>query len=109
VAAWFAVRATWQQCGEILPYSAVSTAVVLLHGRHLDVLSVGDEEAARSASARAGPADRGGRVRAAAASAVAVSGLIGFVGIIVPHVSAAWPAPPTGWSSRCRCWPARAS
>ncbi len=37
--------ATWPQCLEILPYSAVSIAVVLLHGRHLDVLSVGDEEA----------------------------------------------------------------
>jgi iron complex transport system permease protein len=79
--------ATWQQCGEILPYSAVSTAVVLLHGRHLDVLSVGDEEA-RALGIRPG------RTRLivvaacalAAASAVAVSGLIGFVGIIVPHV-----------------------
>jgi iron complex transport system permease protein len=79
--------ATWQQCAEILPYSAVSTAVVLLHGRHLDVLSVGDEEARTLGM-------HPGRVRLivvaacalAAASAVAVSGLIGFVGIIVPHV-----------------------
>jgi iron complex transport system permease protein len=79
--------ATWQQCAEILPYSAVSTAVVLLHGRHLDVLSVGDEEARALGM-------HPGRTRLivvaacalAAASAVAVSGLIGFVGIIVPHV-----------------------
>jgi iron complex transport system permease protein len=79
--------ATWRQCLEILPYSAVSIAVVLLHGRHLDVLSVGDEEA-RALGIRPG------RTRLivvaacalAAASAVAVSGLIGFVGIIVPHV-----------------------
>jgi iron complex transport system permease protein len=79
--------ATWQQVAEILPYAAISVAIVLLHGRHLDVLSVGDEEA----RALGMPP---GRVRLivvaacalAAASAVAVSGLIGFVGIVVPHV-----------------------
>ena len=79
--------ATWQQAAEILPYSAVSVAVVLLHGRRLDVLSVGDEEA-RTLGVHPG------RVRLivvaacalAAASAVAVSGLIGFVGIVVPHI-----------------------
>ncbi|WP_042381200.1 FecCD family ABC transporter permease [Streptacidiphilus melanogenes] len=76
----------WHQVVEILPYAAVSTLAILLHGRHLDVLSVGDEEA-RTLGMR--PA----RIRLvvvaacalAAASAVAVSGLIGFVGIIVPH------------------------
>jgi iron complex transport system permease protein len=79
--------ATWSQAAEILPYSVVSVAVVLLHGRHLDVLSVGDEEA-RALGIHPG------RVRLivvaacalASASAVAVSGLIGFVGIVVPHV-----------------------
>jgi iron complex transport system permease protein len=79
--------ATWQQAAEILPYSAVSVAIVLLHGRQLDVLSVGDEEA-RTLGVHPG------RVRLivvaacalAAASAVAVSGLIGFVGIVVPHI-----------------------
>jgi iron complex transport system permease protein len=79
--------ATWQQVAEILPYAAVSVTIVLLHGRHLDVLSVGDEEA-RALGLHPG------RVRLiviaacalAAASAVAVSGLIGFVGIVVPHV-----------------------
>ncbi len=72
----------------ILPYAAVSIAVVLLHGRHLDVLAVGDEEA-RTLGVRPGMV-RGIVVAActlAAASAVAVSGLIGFVGIIVPHVA----------------------
>ena len=79
--------ATWQQVVEILPYSAVSMAIVLLHGRHLDVLSVGDEEA-RSLGLRP---DRTRLIvvaacALAAASAVAVSGLIGFVGIVVPHI-----------------------
>ena len=79
--------ATWSQALEILPYAAVSTAVVLLHGRWLDVLSVGDDEA-RTLGVRPE------RVRLiviaacalAAASAVAVSGLIGFVGIVVLHI-----------------------
>jgi iron complex transport system permease protein len=80
--------ATWQQVISILPYAAVAVAVVLLHGRHLDVLAVGDEEA-RTLGIRPGMV-RGIVVAActlAAASAVAVSGLIGFVGIIVPHVA----------------------
>ncbi|HVT68043.1 MAG TPA: iron ABC transporter permease [Trebonia sp.] len=79
--------ASWQQVIMILPYAGVSSAVILLHGRHLDVLSVGDEEARTLGM-------RPGLVRAivvaasalAAASAVAVSGLIGFVGIVIPHV-----------------------
>ena len=80
--------ASWQQVTTILPYAAVSSVVILLHGRHLDVLAVGDEEA-RALGLRPG------LVRLiviaacalAAASAVAVSGLIGFVGIVVPHVA----------------------
>ena len=80
--------ASWQQVTTILPYAAVSSLVLLLHGRHLDVLAVGDEEA-RALGLHPG------RTRAivvaasalAAASAVAVSGLIGFVGIVIPHVA----------------------
>lgn len=77
----------WADLRMILPYALVSTAVLLVHGRLLDVMSVGDEEAA-------GLGVRAGRVRLvvllaaslATASAVAVSGLIGFVGIVVPHI-----------------------
>ena len=78
--------ATWDDVILVLPWLAVSLATLLLHRRHLDVLSVGEEEA--SALGIDAP-----RVRtvvvvaatAATAAAVAVSGLIGFVGIIVPH------------------------
>ncbi|RKS74292.1 iron complex transport system permease protein [Actinomadura pelletieri DSM 43383] len=78
--------ADWHQLGLVAPYALVSTAVLLAHGRLLDVLSVGDEEAASLGLSAA-------RVRLvvlaaaslATASAVAVSGLIGFVGIVVPH------------------------
>lgn len=78
--------AGWRDVLVVLPYVAVSAAVILLHRRLLDVLRVGDDEAAALGV-------RVERVRllviAAAtvgtAAAVAVSGLIGFVGIIVPH------------------------
>jgi iron complex transport system permease protein len=78
--------ASWQQVELVTPYVAVSAAVLLASRRLLDVMSVGDEEA-DSLGVRAG------RVRLAAVAAatlgtaavVSVSGLIGFVGIIVPH------------------------
>jgi iron complex transport system permease protein len=76
----------WREVLIVLPYAVVSWTVILAHRRLLDVLAVGDEEAAALGV-------RVARVRllvvAAAtigtAAAVAVSGLIGFVGIIVPH------------------------
>jgi iron complex transport system permease protein len=79
--------ADWHTLTMIAPYSLVSTVVLLSHGRLLDVLSVGDDEAAALGLTAT-------RVRLivlaaaslATASAVAVSGLIGFVGVIVPHV-----------------------
>ncbi|WP_433468854.1 FecCD family ABC transporter permease [Spirillospora sp. CA-128828] len=77
----------WHQLGLVAPYALISTIVLLAHGRLLDVLSVGDEEAASLGLSAS-------RVRLtvllaaslATASAVAVSGLIAFVGIVVPHV-----------------------
>lgn len=80
--------ATWQQVLSILPYAAVSTVVVLLHGKHLDVLAVGDEEArALGTNPAAVRLIVVAACSLAAASAVAVSGLIGFVGIVVPHMA----------------------
>lgn len=78
--------ATWGDVRLVLPYVVTSTVVLLLHRRLLDVLRVGDDEAtALGTNVR--------RVRLTivlaatlgTASVVAVSGLIGFVGIIVPH------------------------
>ena len=76
----------WSEPALMLPYFVVTVAVVLRYRRALDVLAVGDEEAAAL-----GLEPR--RVRLVvvlaaslgAAAAVSVSGLIGFVGIIVPH------------------------
>jgi iron complex transport system permease protein len=76
----------WREVGILFPYALVAWIVILAHRRLLDVVAVGDEEAAALGVHVA-------RVRLAVvaaatigtAAAVAVSGLIGFVGIIVPH------------------------
>ncbi len=79
--------ASWSQVHLVLPYMAVSTAVLLFAGRALDVLSVGDDEAT---TLGVHPTRVRFVVLLAAslgtASAVAVSGLIGFVGLVIPHV-----------------------
>jgi iron complex transport system permease protein len=76
----------WREVGIMVPYAAAAWLIILGHRRLLDVLSVGDDEAAALGVNVA-------RVRLfvvaaatiATAAAVAVSGLIAFVGIIVPH------------------------
>ena len=78
--------AGWRDVAVVLPYSVVSWTVIIMHRRLLDVLAVGDEEASALGVNVA-------RVRLlvvcaatiGTAAAVAVSGLIAFVGIIVPH------------------------
>jgi iron complex transport system permease protein len=78
--------ATWHDVIISAPYILASSAVLILHRRVLDVLSLGDEEA-KSLGVDVGRT-RLIIVTAATvgtAAAVSVSGLIGFVGIIVPH------------------------
>lgn len=89
VYAWILGRVAtsgWAEVSLITPYFLLTAIVVIRYRRALDVLAVGDEEAsALGLNPR--------RVRAivvtvaslGAAAAVAVTGLIGFVGIIVPH------------------------
>ncbi len=78
--------ATWGQVAVAAPYIAVSSVAIVLHRRVLDVLSVGDEEAA-SLGVNVSRLRLAIVIAATAgtAAAVAVSGLIAFVGIIVPH------------------------
>jgi iron complex transport system permease protein len=79
--------ASWSQVRLILPYVTVSAVVLLAHRRFLDVLRLGEDEAgalgvhvARTRLMIVAMATLG------TAAAVSVSGLIGFVGIVVPHV-----------------------
>jgi iron complex transport system permease protein len=76
----------WTEVAVLAPYAAVSLMALVLHRRLLDVLAVGEEEAGTLGVSP-------GRIRAVVvlaatlgtAAAVAVAGLIGFVGIVVPH------------------------
>ena len=100
--------ATWSQIWLVLPYIVVSGVALLAHRRLLDVLRVGETEAASLGVNVA-------RVRLfvviaatlGVSAAVAVSGLIGFVGIIVPHairltVGSELPRPAAGVDDRGR-------
>jgi ABC-type Fe3+-siderophore transport system permease subunit len=81
-------RAQWSDVVLVLPYLVPACLVLLFSGRALDVLAVGDDEASALGV-------HPGRLRLlvilaasmATASAVAVSGLIGFVGLVVPHIA----------------------
>jgi iron complex transport system permease protein len=78
--------ASWSSVTLVLPYVVVCVAVCLLSARALDSMSVGDEEA-RSLGV---PVHRIRLMVIIASSlgtaaVVSVAGLIGFVGIIVPH------------------------
>ena len=79
--------ATWSDVLLVLPYVTISAVVLVVHRRHLDVLRVGDDEA----TALGVPVSRVRIVVVIAATlgtaaVVAVSGLIGFVGLVVPHM-----------------------
>ncbi|MEM7272439.1 MAG: iron ABC transporter permease [Actinomycetota bacterium] len=76
----------WSEVTMLGPYVAICAAVILSLRRQIDVLQLGDEEA----TALGVPVVRLRLILIATASlmtaaAVAVSGLIGFVGIVVPH------------------------
>ncbi len=77
----------WDQVLLLIPYVGLSALVLLAHSRHLDVLRLGDDEA-RALGLH--PARTRLIVIVAAtlmtAAAVSVSGLIAFVGLVVPHV-----------------------
>lgn len=77
----------WGDVRTLLPYAVASWIVLFAYRRHLDVMAVGEEEASTLGidPARVRLVVVAGATLGAAA-AVAVSGLIAFVGIIVPHI-----------------------
>jgi iron complex transport system permease protein len=76
----------WAEVRIVLPILMVTAAVLVLTSGAVDVLAVGDEEAT-TLGIRPGPTRALVLAVAslATATAVSVSGLIGFVGLIVPH------------------------
>ncbi|MFD6952995.1 ABC transporter permease [Nocardiopsis sp. TSRI0078] len=80
-------RGGWDDVRLIAPYAVAGLVVLLASGYLLDMLSLGDDKAV---SLGLNPAAVRIVVISAAslatAAAVSVSGLIGFVGIVVPHI-----------------------
>lgn len=77
----------WSHAMFALPYMIIGLAVIWMHARELDILAMGDLQAVQVGVDL-------GRIRLTlllgasllAAAAVSVSGVIGFVGLIVPHL-----------------------
>lgn len=79
---------SWPQFHTILPYSILGTVLALFSARQLNILELGDDVAA-SLGLRV---ERTRFIMTAvaallAASAVSVAGVLGFVGLIVPHTA----------------------
>lgn len=77
----------WIHVGFLVPYAAAGLALAACHHRELDLLALGEEQ-----SEHLGVAVSKVRLRLLlgasllTAGAVAVSGVIGFVGLVVPHL-----------------------
>ena len=79
--------ATWAQVGWLAAYAIVSAGALILYAPEIDVLALGDEAAAGLGV----DVDRAGRrayilASLLAAATVAAAGLVGFVGLVVPHL-----------------------
>ncbi len=82
-----ATMSGWQPVVVIIPYLFIGMGVLLAMGHSLNVLQFGDEQARQLGI----PVERVRRIIIGAASlttaaAVSFSGIIGFVGLIVPHL-----------------------
>ncbi len=78
---------SWDNVGMIAPYLAIGIGIAMLFGRRLNVLQLGEEQATqlglnvvlvKRLTVIAGTMMAG--------AAVSVSGIIGFVGLVVPHL-----------------------
>ena len=79
--------ATWVQVGWLAAYAIASASALLLWAPEIDVLALGDDAAAGLGV----DVDRAGRrayilASLLAAATVAAAGLVGFVGLVVPHL-----------------------
>ena len=83
----FAMRG-WTYVKMFLPFLIIGTAGILLYTREMDILSFGDEHA-KSAGVETGALRKKLLVLCAilSGSAVALSGVIGFVDLIAPHAA----------------------
>ncbi|MFC4338057.1 FecCD family ABC transporter permease [Salininema proteolyticum] len=87
-------QATWTKVLAVLPFALAGLAVAPLYARRLDLLTLGEKPARHLGV----DVERMRIVLIAAvavltAAAVAVSGVIGFVGLVVPHLVRMWTGP----------------
>jgi iron complex transport system permease protein len=84
-------EATWPQIAILLGYIVVGGGVLVALGREVDVLALG-EEAAAGLGLNVDTAIRRVFLVASllAAATVAAAGLVGFVGLVVPHIARAF-------------------
>jgi iron complex transport system permease protein len=77
----------WEEMGTVWPYFAVGFVAAVLLIRPLDRLALGDDVAA-SLGSRPHLIRLGAAIAAAllAAASAAIAGLVGFLGLVVPHV-----------------------
>ncbi len=80
--------ATWERIVLALPYLAIGSAVVLVHARLLNVLQLDEDQASQlGVDVRRTKLIVLAGSSLMAAAAVSVAGVIGFVGLIVPHAA----------------------
>jgi iron complex transport system permease protein len=80
-------NASWLRLASALPIVVVASALILVRARSLNGLLLGEEAAAHlGVDVRRERAILLGLASLVTAAAVAISGLIGFVGLVVPHV-----------------------
>jgi iron complex transport system permease protein len=77
----------WESIMNILPYAGLGMIILMYYAKDMDILLLGDE----SAKNLGVEADRVKKIILVTASvitaaSVSVSGIIGFVGLIVPHI-----------------------
>jgi len=81
-------NATWTQSAWLAGYLLLGGALLVAHGRSLDALALGEDSAAGLGI----EVDRTARrvylaASLVAAATVAAAGLVGFVGLVVPHIA----------------------
>lgn len=79
---------SWPHVGIIWPYTLIGIVLALLGAKHLNILQLGDELAkGLGLSVELTRVVMTALAAMLAASAVSVAGLLGFVGLIVPHAT----------------------
>ncbi|ROR03181.1 FecCD family ABC transporter permease [Desulfosoma caldarium] len=79
---------SWRHVLAIVPYVVAGFWIIMTHAREMDLLALGDTAAFQTGvDTHAVRRRLLGAASLVAAAAVAVSGVVGFIGLVVPHVA----------------------